>query len=59
MPLPECGVLWPTSRAEKGIDAVRKAAIDAKIVDLTEEDREEVARRVEMIHYPKSGNGSV
>ena len=37
MPLPECGVLWPTSRAEKGIDAVRKAAIDAKVVDLTEE----------------------
>jgi hypothetical protein len=37
MPLPECGVLWPTSRAEKGIDAVKIAAIDAKIVDLTEE----------------------
>jgi hypothetical protein len=37
MPLPECSVLWPTNRAEKGIDAVKKAAIDAKIVDLTEE----------------------
>ena len=31
MPLPECSVLWPTNRAEKGIDAVKKAAIDAKI----------------------------
>ena len=37
MPLPECGVLWPTNRAEKDIDAVRKPAIDAKIVDLTDE----------------------
>jgi hypothetical protein len=36
MPLPECSVLWPTNRAEKGIDAVEKTAIDAKIVDLTE-----------------------
>jgi hypothetical protein len=54
MPLPECGVLWPTSREDKGIDAVRKAAIDASVVDLTEVDREEVARRVETIHYPKS-----
>jgi hypothetical protein len=37
MPLPECSVISPTSRKEKGIDAVKKAAIDAKIVDLTEE----------------------
>jgi hypothetical protein len=37
MPLPECSVLCPTNRAEKGTDAVKKAAIDAKIVDLTEE----------------------
>jgi hypothetical protein len=26
MPLPECSVLWPTNRAEKGIDAVKKTA---------------------------------
>jgi hypothetical protein len=37
MPLPECSVFWPTNRVEKGIDAVEKAAIDAKIVDLKEQ----------------------
>jgi hypothetical protein len=37
MPLPEFGVLSPTNRKEKGTDAVKKAAIDAKIVDLREE----------------------
>jgi hypothetical protein len=37
MPLPEFSVLWPTNPREKGIDAVKKAAIDAKIVDLTKE----------------------
>jgi hypothetical protein len=37
MPLPECSVFWPTNRREKGIDAAKKAAVDAKIVDLTEE----------------------
>ena len=36
MRLPECSVLWPTNRAEKDIDAVKKAAVHAKIVDLTE-----------------------
>ena len=41
MPLPECSVSWPTNRAEKGIDAVKNAAIDAKIVDLTEETAKE------------------
>ena len=41
MPLPEFSVLWPTNRKEKGIDAVKKAAIDAKIVDLTEETAKE------------------
>jgi hypothetical protein len=29
--------LWPPNRAEKGIEAIRKAAIDAKTVDLTGE----------------------
>ena len=47
MPLPECSVLWPTNHAEKGIDTVKKAAIDAKIIDLTGRDREEVARGTE------------
>ena len=37
MPSPECSVLWPTNRKEKGIDAVKNAAVDATIVDLTEE----------------------
>jgi hypothetical protein len=45
MPLPECSVSWPTNRAEKGIDAVKNAAVDAKIFDLTPRDREELARR--------------
>jgi hypothetical protein len=37
MPPSECSVLWPTNRAAKGIDAVKKAAIDdATMVDLRE-----------------------
>jgi hypothetical protein len=41
MPLPGCGVLWPTNHADKGIEAVKKAAIDANIVDLTDETAKE------------------
>jgi hypothetical protein len=37
MLLPAFSVISPTNPKEKGIDAVKKATIDAKIVDLTEE----------------------